>query len=461
MGIYGAMISAVSGLRAQSYALQNISGNISNARTPGFKRVETSFVDMVPELAHRREVSGSVAAFSRMTNTVKADPIESDLSTHMALNGEGFFVVQERIGTVNNRPVFGGIDRYTRRGDFFPDKDGYLKNEAGYYLRGHSIDPATGMMNPTTDAVRISGTPVPAKRTTQIAYQATLPRYPATSAYDPDTPRSEIFGPPSDATIPDPRVTANPRDPSKAVLASDSVRFMENSVPGGEITVYDELGTPLSLQIRWAKVEQAGNKHTWNMFYLEDATAEGTEPMWRNLGVPITFTDAKMDPGNEEITIDDLKINGVTVGDVEIAFGANGLQQYTVQGGLVQATKQQQDGYGVGVLEDVQIGADGTVMGSYTNGRVVPVARIPIVQFNADNALRRLDSGVFEQTAESGAPIFGLNGTVIEGGYLEESNTDIADEFSKMIVTQQAYSANTRVVSTAQQMMSEIVNMVR
>jgi len=459
MGIYGAMISAVSGLRAQSYALQNISGNIANSRTPGFKRVETSFVDMVPELAHRREISGSVAAFSRMTNTAKGEPIESDLSTHMALNGEGFFVVQERVGTVNNRPVFGGIDRYTRRGDFKPDKDGYLKNEANYYLRGHSIDPATGLMNPTADAIRISGTPVPARRTTELAYQATLPRYPATKAYNPDTPGSEIFGDPP-ATIPDPRVLSGTAATPPAVQANDSVRFMENSVPGGEITVYDELGTPLSLQIRWAKVEQSGNTHTWNMFYLEDAAATGSNAMWRNLGSAITFTDSRM-TSDPEFTINNLKINGVTVGNVKVAFGENGLQQYTVQGGLVQATKQQQDGYGVGVLEDVHVGLDGTVMGSYTNGRVVPVARIPVVQFNADNALRRLDGGVYEQTAESGAPIYGLNGSSLLGGYLEQSNTDIADEFSKMIVTQQAYSANTRVVSTAQQMMSEIVNMVR
>jgi flagellar hook protein FlgE len=91
----------------------------------------------------------------------------------------------------------------------------------------------------------------------------------------------------------------------------------------------------------------------------------------------------------------------------------------------------------------------------------VPVAEIPIVQFNADNALKRLDSGVYERTLESGLPIIGLNGSSLIGGYIEGSNTDIAEEFSKMIVTQQAYSANTRVVSTSQQMMSEVINMVR
>ena len=65
------------------------------------------------------------------------------------------------------------------------------------------------------------------------------------------------------------------------------------------------------------------------------------------------------------------------------------------------------------------------------------------------------------RTLESGLPIIGLNGSSLIGGYIEGSNTDIAEEFSKMIVTQQAYSANTRVVSTSQQMMSEVINMVR
>ena len=109
----------------------------------------------------------------------------------------------------------------------------------------------------------------------------------------------------------------------------------------------------------------------------------------------------------------------------------------------------------------MSVTSDGRISGSYTNGRVVPVAQISIAQFNADNALRRRDGGVYEQTLESGLPIIGLNGSSIIGGNIEGSNTDIAEEFSKMIVTQQAYSANTRVVSTAQQMLSDVLNMVR
>ena len=80
MGIFGALTTAVSGLRAQSYALENISGNIANSQTPGFKRVDTSFVDMIPELPYRREVAGSVNAFSQLTNTIKGDPLSTNVS---------------------------------------------------------------------------------------------------------------------------------------------------------------------------------------------------------------------------------------------------------------------------------------------------------------------------------------------------------------------------------------------
>ena len=84
-----------------------------------------------------------------------------------------------------------------------------------------------------------------------------------------------------------------------------------------------------------------------------------------------------------------------------------------------------------------------------------------IAQFAADNSLKRLDGGTFEQTLESGEPIYSVNGTGFIAGSLEGSNTDIAQEFSKMIITQQAYSANTRVVSTAQQMLQDAINIIR
>src|ERR1043166_7349649 len=110
MGIFGAMTTAVGGLRAQSFALENISGNIANSQTTAFKRIDTSFEDLIPENQPSKQLAGNVAAFSRATNNVQGDIQNASISTFMAINGQGFFVVQKPANFVDNRPVFDGID---------------------------------------------------------------------------------------------------------------------------------------------------------------------------------------------------------------------------------------------------------------------------------------------------------------------------------------------------------------
>src|SRR3954468_15099160 len=95
MGIFGALTTAVTGMRAQSYALENISGNIANSQTTAFKRIDTSFEDLIPETSANMQLAGSVLASSRASNTVQGDIQNSSVGTFMAVNGDGFFVVQK------------------------------------------------------------------------------------------------------------------------------------------------------------------------------------------------------------------------------------------------------------------------------------------------------------------------------------------------------------------------------
>src|SRR5262249_6858626 len=118
MGIFGALTTAVTGMRAQSYALENVSGNIANSQTTAFKRIDTSFVDLIPDEVSTKQLSGSVIANSRSTNTVQGDIQSASIGTFMAINGDGFFVIGKPSNFVDNRPLFDGVDRYTRRGDF-------------------------------------------------------------------------------------------------------------------------------------------------------------------------------------------------------------------------------------------------------------------------------------------------------------------------------------------------------
>jgi flagellar hook protein FlgE len=144
MGIFDALTTAVAGLQAQSFALQNISGNIANSQTTGYKETDTSFEDLVSDAALGQQTANGVIAGSRSTNTVQGTIQSTAVSTDMAINGNGWFVVSKPIGTADNQPVFSGINNYTRAGDFQLNSNGNLVNGAGYYLMGLPLDPQTG-----------------------------------------------------------------------------------------------------------------------------------------------------------------------------------------------------------------------------------------------------------------------------------------------------------------------------
>src|ERR1044072_3569357 len=113
MGIFDALNTSVGGLQAQSFALQNISGNIANAQTTGFKGINTSFVDLVPDATNPdRQVAGGVTAYARQTVSAQGTVSASAVATYMAINGDGFFSVQKSTGTVDNVPVFSGVTDY-------------------------------------------------------------------------------------------------------------------------------------------------------------------------------------------------------------------------------------------------------------------------------------------------------------------------------------------------------------
>src|SRR6185503_5664858 len=147
MGIFGALTTAVGGLRANSYALENVSGNIAHSQTTSSTRIDTSSLDLIPQTATTAQLAGGVTTQSRSTSSVQGDVQTASVATFMAINGNGFFAVQKPGNFTDGTPVFDGVDRYTRRGDFQIDKSGYLVNGAGYYLQGGRIDPTTATLS--------------------------------------------------------------------------------------------------------------------------------------------------------------------------------------------------------------------------------------------------------------------------------------------------------------------------
>lgn len=249
------------------------------------------------------------------------------------------------------------------------------------------------------------------------------------------------------------------------VIGSDKTSFLEESISGAAVTAYDPSGAPVDLQIRWAKVDSSalgtGHADVWNMFYQTNTAATGNEVAWQNAGTDFTFgPNGQLNPVVPQIVLNNPTINGKHMSDITIAFGAGGLTQFADPNGNVKVNRLEQDGYAAGQLKSVSVSNEGRVVGSYTNGRNIDLAEVSIATFNGADFLKRIDGGAFEATNESGAALYGRGGS-ISGSALEASNADIADEFTKLIVTQQAYSANTKVITTANSMVQDLLNVMR
>ncbi|MBN9600111.1 MAG: flagellar hook-basal body complex protein [Afipia sp.] len=249
------------------------------------------------------------------------------------------------------------------------------------------------------------------------------------------------------------------------VIGSDLQNFIAQSVSGGATTAYDVSGSPVSLQFRWAKVDSAtlgaGHVDKWNLFYQVNPNATGSDVAWQNVGTDFTFgANGQMSPAVPSVTLNNPTIGGVPLGNVTVNFGASGVTQFADANGNVQVNDIRQDGFPAGQLQTVSISTNGRVVGNYSNGRNIDLAQIVLATFNGPNFLKRIDGGAFEATDESGGALFGKGGKIV-GSSLEGSNSDIADEFTKLIVTQQAYSANTKVITTANQMAQDLLNVLR
>ncbi len=529
MGIYGALATAVTGMRAQAFALENISGNIANSQTTGYKRMETGFIDLIPDAAVGRQVPGAVLAYSRSTNDVRGDIITSPTGTHIALNGSGFFIVSQKTGTTDGQAVFGDANFYTRRGDFEMDREGYLMNGAGYYLRGVPIDAETGnVAGSVPEMIKIGNGLIPARSTTRVQYQLNLPAVPAvgllyapaqtgtntggiaggdlltaftdfsagetftintgqgvqtfTEGVDGTTVQELIDWINGNANI---NATASLAGGNIQIVANDVQtgltiagsgqlpgvttqgvpEFLNQTVEGGAITVYTPNGASVNVQMRWGMLSE--NPNTWQLYYMSQSnpqqwvTVPGGEFGFNAAGALATLGGNPVAAGDVvQLNLPNLTVNGTTVGNVMLDFGIGGITQFSNANGRASVTQLSQNGYAAGSFMSVAINDAGRVVATYSNGEQIELYQIITANFNAQNMLKRMDGGVYAATAQSGEAILSIDGG-ISGGALESSNTDISDEFTKLIVTQQAYAAGTRIVSTSDKMLQEALNMIR
>jgi flagellar hook protein FlgE len=250
------------------------------------------------------------------------------------------------------------------------------------------------------------------------------------------------------------------------VIGNDSAIFTNESISGGAVTAFDATGTPVNLQLRWAKTDSAalGSPHTntWNLFYQANPNATGAQAAWVNAGTNFVFSSngALTSPAGSTISLSNVAVGNQSVGNLTLNFGSGGLTQYASIGGSATINAISQNGFAAGQLQSIAVNNNGLVVGTFSNGQNLDLASVSLSHFNGTNYLKALDGGAYAATDQSGVAIAGATGS-ISGSSLEGSNTDIADEFTKLIGTQQAYSANTKVITTANTMVQDLLNVLR
>ena len=240
MSLFGAMNTAVSGLSAQSSAFGNISDNVANSQTVGYKRVDTSFIDYLTTSTASDNVPGSVVTRPDYVNNVEGTITQTDNPLGLAITGQGFFAVSTQAGTANNLPTFATQQEYTRAGDFQMDKNGYLVNSAGEYLNGWPV--TKGVVNQNTL------TPI------QVS--------------------QAVFNPVATGTV---TLSANLPATPTAGTATAAVPISSN------IDVYDSLGTMHTVTLNWQLNQAAvgppavpANNWTVNVSIPDDTTFTGS-----------------------------------------------------------------------------------------------------------------------------------------------------------------------------------------
>ncbi|TMJ48654.1 MAG: flagellar hook-basal body complex protein [Alphaproteobacteria bacterium] len=250
------------------------------------------------------------------------------------------------------------------------------------------------------------------------------------------------------------------------VTGNDLTAFTNESISGGAVTAFNAAGTPINVQLRWAKTDSAslgtGHQDTWNLFYQTSTTATGAQTAWVNTGTNFVFNanGSLASPAGSAISVPAVSVDGQVLGNLTFNIGAGTLTQFASTAGAATINNLTQNGFAAGQLQSVAINNSGIVVGTFSNGQNIDLAQVTLSHFNGTNYLKALDGGAYEVTDLSGPAIAGASGQ-ISGSSLEGSNTDIADEFTKLIVTQQAYSANTKVITTANNMVQDLLNVLR
>jgi flagellar hook protein FlgE len=426
MSLSGALSTAVSGLTAQARALSAISENIANSSTTAYKTTDVYFQALVSGSAGSATSTSAVTAKSSQGMTVQGTIASTSVATNIAIQDSGFFVV------TSDPTAAASADVYTRNGSFATDADGYLVNTEGFYLMGFSTDADGNILASNTndltglEAINLSSIGGTAKATSNITMTANLP---------------------ADAAVGDTFTTS--------------------------MQLIDSLGVSHTVGQSWEKTAD----NSWELTLSDPVlTSDGTTTSGAITGGPYTVTFSSADGSLASVSPAlDFSISGFSSGaadsaitlDVGTVGGTDGVTQYASTSSTLSISNvtTEQDGALYGELSGISIDADGLVTANFDNGISLAIYQIPIATFSNPSGLTLVSGTTYDENTAAGQVHLNLPG---EGGAgslvasaLEGSTTDIASEFNKMIIAQQAYSAASQVVSAAGDMFDTLMQSVR
>jgi flagellar hook protein FlgE len=408
------MFSAISGLRAHQTKMDVTGNNIANVNTVGFKGSQTVFQDTLSQViraggapaadrggTNPAQVGLGVKVAATTTNWTQGATQSTGRSTDFMIEGDGFFVTENSSGE----------QLFTRAGSFDFDGSGKLVTPDGSVLQGWMAN-AAGVINTNGPVEELS-----------VPYGQTV------------APRASTGG----------SVVGN--------LASDAPI---GTTVTTNIKMFDAQGVEQDVVYTFTKA--AAND--WDMDVIANgitlindaavtfnASGALTAPASGSLGAvnPNTVNAAAFPSWNSPVIID--------------------VSAMTQFGGKTEINAPDQDGYAVGTLQAFQLGADGTIMGVYSNELRQPIGRLALASFNNPSGLEKAGNSSFRVGVNSGVAMVGTAGGGGRGslvsGALEMSNVDLAEEFTGLIVAQRGFQANSRVITSSDEILQDLVNLKR
>ncbi len=411
----------LSGLTASSEALSTTANNLANLNTIGYKDEHIQFADLFYQnfgtngAGDPIQQGAGVTVAAKPSDFTQGNVTPTGVSTDVAIQGNGFFVVEKN-----------GVRSYTRAGNFEVGTDNLLKTVGGQHVLGYpAVNGAVNTSGGLTALALGAGTVSPATVTANVSLTSNL-------------------------------------DATAAVGSTYST----------QATIYDSLGGSHNITFTYTK--SATNTWTYDASIPASDITGATAPVSVASGslifngdgtlLSITPTSATASLTNPSITVPPVTTPPTT--QTVFADGANqlaftwhvanaGVGLLTQLAGPNSTASIQQDGTSSGTLQNFNIGSDGTMTGSFSNGKTATIGQIALASFADEQGLSHTGNNDFTPTLASGQPTVGGPGTgglgSISGGALEQSNVDIASEFAALIVAQRSYEANARVVTTFDQ----------